>query len=90
MWIRNFINEQKLTEEIRKLMREIGAKGTRVPKKLKDQVIADMQLMGSVAVRRHYREKSAAKLTDDLLKSKQSRKRAIKLRMSSDSHPTDF
>jgi len=47
-------------------------------------------LMGSVAVRRHYREKSAAKLTDDLLKSKQSRKRAIELRMSSDSHPTDF
>jgi|TARA_Y100000310_G_scaffold89792_2_gene86898 hypothetical protein len=56
MWIRNFINEQKLTEEIRKLMREIGVKSPRVPKELKNQVIEDMQLMGSVAVRRHYRE----------------------------------
>ena len=56
MQIRNFINEQKLTEEIRKLMREIGVKSPRVSKELKNRVISDMQLMGSVAVRRYYRE----------------------------------
>lgn len=56
MWIRNFINEKKLTEEIRRLMKDLGIKSPRVPKGLKNQVISDMQLMGSVAVRRHFRE----------------------------------
>ena len=57
MWIRNFIDDKKLTKEIREQMKELGDKNPRVIKELKDTVYSDMELFGSIAVKRYCRDK---------------------------------
>ena len=53
MWIENFINKQKLTEEIRKDLSGLGVKNPRAKKDLKDEVIAAMEFAGTMAIRRY-------------------------------------
>jgi hypothetical protein len=61
MWIRNFIDDKKLTKEIRKDLKELGDKNPRVVKELKDTVYADMEMFGSIAIRRYCRDKATCR-----------------------------
>ena len=57
MWAKNFIDEKKLSEEIRKTLRELGETKPRCSRDLKNEVIRRMELFAEITVRDYYKQK---------------------------------
>ena len=56
MWIKNFIHQQRFTEEIRKELKELGVKKPYARKDLKNAVMRSMHMFGTIAVRKYDKE----------------------------------